>query len=232
MDLHRLLALATLVSAGAAAVILLVFLIRRPPLSTATKAWLFLGIGVFPIATAFTGNVAGYQWTKQREFCSSCHLMVPYAKDAESAESTSLTAMHSRNHLLGEESCYNCHRDYRLFGAVTTKLTGMRHLYSALTHPPAKPRLFKPFPSGNCVQCHSTRLTGFQDEPEHGTVAEEIKAGTVDCVASGCHGPAHPFAHPEELEQAGGEAPGPSEDMDASPRGAADAGARTDLEER
>lgn len=29
------------------------------------------------------------------------------------------------------------------------------------------------------------------DEPEHGAVAEDARAGKIGCSTSGCHGPAH-----------------------------------------
>ena len=68
----------------------------------------------------FSGNIAGYEATKTRRFCGSCHVMTPYAKDSEDVASTSLAARHSRNDAFGAENCYACHADYGMFGTVTT----------------------------------------------------------------------------------------------------------------
>lgn len=195
-DESRVLALATVLLAAAAASILLIFLVRRPALIGATKVWLLFGIGVLPIAAAFTGNVAGFEVSKRREFCASCHPMLPYTRDAADTASTTLASLHSRNRHMGEESCYTCHRDYRWLGGVTTKLVGMRHLFAYYTKyarakEPPPIQLYKPFPSSNCTQCHSTRLPGFRDEPEHAAIAEELTSGAIGCTSAGCHGPAH-----------------------------------------
>ena len=66
---------AAIACAGTSALLVIWFLVRRPPLTNATKLVLLLGIGVLPIATAATGNVSGYESTKSRTFCGSCHVM-------------------------------------------------------------------------------------------------------------------------------------------------------------
>lgn len=192
-------------AAVVAAAILTWYLVRRPPLVRTTKVLLFFGVGAFPLAAAMSGNVAGYEVTKQREFCASCHVMEPFARDAADPESTSLAAFHSRNAHFGAQSCYVCHADYGMFGAVTTKLDGLRHAYRYYRRfdeygkEPVAPsvlgslKLYKPYPNANCTQCHSTELPGWNDEPEHQAVAEDVRKGLTGCATSGCHGPVHPF---------------------------------------
>jgi cytochrome c-type protein NapC len=195
----RLLTPMALAAAGAGAVILIVYLIRRPPLGGAVKVWLFLGIGILPVCAALLGNLAGYETSKKRTFCASCHTMTRHVTDAADPESTSLASFHSRNDRFGDESCFVCHQDYGMFGSVTTKLTGLKHLWAyqrryADGHEPAPGEiaLYRPFPNGNCTQCHSTTLPGFRDEPEHGAVEADLASGAIGCAAEGCHGPAHP----------------------------------------
>jgi hypothetical protein len=77
--------------------ILVWYLVARPPLNRVTKLALLLGIGVFPLATAGSGNYAGFEATKHREFCGSCHVMTPYQRDVEDPASTGLAAIHTRN---------------------------------------------------------------------------------------------------------------------------------------
>src|ERR1051326_5973227 len=104
-DPLRMIALA---SAVIAALLVLWFLVRRPALTRATKFVLLLGIGAFPLATAATGNVSGFEATKSRQFCGSCHVMTPYASDAANQMSRTLAARHARNEMFGEENCYAC----------------------------------------------------------------------------------------------------------------------------
>lgn len=192
----RILALA---SAGVAAALLISFLVTRPRIHNATRLWLALAIGVLPLGAALLGNLAGFEATKSREFCSSCHVMVPYAADAADPESESLAALHSRNGAFGDESCYVCHRDYEMFGAVTTKIGGMHHLWGFLTQydgkggDPADIELRKPYSAlAICARCHSTELPGWRDEESHQLMADEIASGEVSCADAECHGPAHP----------------------------------------
>ncbi len=173
------------------------YLVRRPLLTTATKLVLLSCLGIFPIAAAMSGNVAGYERTKEVEFCSSCHVMGPYVRDARDPESKSLASIHTRNARFGGESCYVCHADYGMFGTITTKAEGTRHLYEYFhkyrTADPetAQIALYKPFPNTTCRQCHSTTLPGWLDEPEHQSVLEDIRNGSTSCASEGCHGPAH-----------------------------------------
>src|SRR3954465_13390201 len=82
--------------AAISAVLVLWFLIRRPAVPATTKLLLPLGIGVLPLTTAGTGNVAGYEATKARKFCGSCHVMTPYKNDSADPHSPALAARHPR----------------------------------------------------------------------------------------------------------------------------------------
>lgn len=197
-----LLALAAMVTAALAAAILLWFLVRRPPLSPTTKILLFFGLGALPIASAFSGNVVGYQETQTRRFCGSCHVMEPYTDDAADPASETLPAIHSRNAMFGDKSCYTCHADYGMYGTVTTKLAGLKHVYhyygsyKDLSIEEALPtlELYKPFPNANCTHCHSTTLAEWRQVPDHQGLLDELDGDQVSCASSGCHGPAHPFS--------------------------------------
>lgn len=186
--------------AALAAAILVWYLVRRPPLGWSTKVILLFGIAVLPIATATTGNVVGYEQTKTRSFCGGCHVMEPFTDDAASPTSLTLAARHSRNAGFGEESCYTCHADYGMFGAVATKLNGLRHVYHyytsyrSLSLAEALPRidLYEPFPNQTCMHCHSTRVPSWELIGDHAALADEVRAGEVSCASPGCHGPAHP----------------------------------------
>ncbi len=146
------------VASATFSVILLVwFLVRRPPLDRSTKVALLAGLGIFPILAAGTVNIEGYQATQKREFCGSCHVMTPHARDSESTASAGLASRHARNPYFGDMNCYVCHADYGMFGTVLTKMGGMRHVWLYYTEYKGMPleearekiHLLKPYPNLN-----------------------------------------------------------------------------------
>jgi nitrate/TMAO reductase-like tetraheme cytochrome c subunit len=175
------------------------YLVRRPHLNRLTKTMLLLGLGVFPLIVSLTGNIASFEYTLTRSFCGSCHVMGPYLRDAEDPKSNSLAALHSRNHKFGENSCYTCHADYQMFGAITTKQNGMKHLFKYITEyantgPDGEGgptiHLYKPFKSEACMQCHSTSAKRYLEQ--HADTVEQIRSGEVNCID--CHDDIHPLA--------------------------------------
>jgi len=194
-------------AAGLSAMLVLWFLIRRPALGMATKLVLLLGIGVLPLMTAGIGNIAGFEATKARVFCASCHVMTPYGDDSDNRASKTLAARHARNDLIGDENCYACHADYGMYGTVVTKLGGLRHVYLYVTEfrnktlEEAKKEIHirTPFKNSTCMHCHSTEGPTWNDVKEHASLLERIRLGTVSCASSGCHGPAHPFSKDPEV---------------------------------
>jgi cytochrome c-type protein NapC len=198
---HLFLVLA-LACAGIAAVILVWYLARRPALTRPVKIALLLGIGILPIATAVNGNVAGYEATKQTQFCGSCHVMTPYRSDSLDPTSTSLASRHARNEMFGHENCYTCHADYGMFGTITTKIGGMRHVYEYTFNYRTMPieqflstiEIRRPFPNSTCIHCHSTYGPTWGQVGDHASTLDAVRAGTISCASEGCHGPAHPFS--------------------------------------
>ncbi|HEU0035833.1 MAG TPA: NapC/NirT family cytochrome c [Kofleriaceae bacterium] len=190
-------------TAGLSALVIVWFLVRKPQLSKMTKWALLFGIGILPIATAANGNIAGYHATKTTTFCSNgCHVMAPYGEDSLNPKSTSLASRHARNEAFGHENCYSCHADYGMFGTVTTKIGGMRHVYEYLTHYRKMPleeslvkiELRNPFRNDACMRCHSTQNTLFQKVGDHASALDDVRSGKVSCASEGCHGFAHPFS--------------------------------------
>jgi len=217
MPIHnteQLLKAVALVSAVIAAIIILWYLVRRPPLGRLTKSLLLVGLGVFPAVVSLTGNIAGFEYTLSRPFCGSCHVMDPYLRDAQDLNSKSLASIHSHNHRFGENSCYNCHADYKMFGAVTTKMNGMKHLLKYVTEyantgpdgeggPPIKlykrhdleekritEEQFNTQMNGMCMQCHSSRAAIWVEK--HEAFAEDVRAMKQLCID--CHSEIHPLA--------------------------------------
>ena len=196
------LAVVELVCATLSAVILVGYLVARPPLVRATKLALLLGLGVLPIGAAFSGNVHGFEGTKERRFCGSCHTMVLHAADSDDPKSQTLSAQHAHNQMFGRENCYSCHANYGMFGTVVTKAGGMRHVWMYLTEYRNKSleddkkeiRLLEPGQmNNNCMQCHSTEDTLWLKVPDHRASLDDTRAGRLGCASAGCHGLAHPY---------------------------------------
>ncbi len=198
-SIEQLLKAIAVVCALSSLVVCAWYLVRRPHLNRTTKVLLLVGLGLLPGVVSLTGNIASFEYTMSRPFCGSCHVMGPYLRDAEDPKSTSLAAAHSRNGKFGESSCYTCHSDYQMFGAVTTKLNGMRHLMSYITEYAAtgpdgeggRPiHMFTPFQNERCMQCHSTRNKVYLDR--HADAVDGIRTGDVRCID--CHDNVHPLA--------------------------------------
>jgi cytochrome c-type protein NapC len=187
--------------AAASAAILLAYVIKRPAVQGTTKLWLLLGLGVFPILTAGSSNVAGFRATQTRTFCGSCHVMEPHAGDSADPKSNSLASIHARNQHFGHDNCYTCHKDYGMYGYVLTKAGGMRHVYLYLTEYHDMPlekskhdiRIMKPLPNDNCMTCHTTTAPRWLAIPDHASSLEAVRAGKTSCASAGCHGFAHPI---------------------------------------
>jgi nitrate/TMAO reductase-like tetraheme cytochrome c subunit len=205
IGMHPVMTWCSILCAVLAALILVWFLARKPPLNGSVKFVLLLGIGVLPIGSAATGNIAGFEQTKHRPFCGSCHVMAPYRADSENPASRSLASMHARNEEFGVDNCYECHKDYGAFSTAVTKLGGMRHVYLYYTHwnrvdvrtALAEIELLKPFANANCMRCHSTEARHWLTISDHASNLPRLRSGEVSCASEGCHGPAHPFSKPK-----------------------------------
>ena len=200
-------------STACAAVILLTYLVRRPVLSGHTKLWLLLGLGVLPILAAGSANLAGFKAMQSRNFCGSCHVMIPHAEDSTNTASTSLASIHARNETFGHDNCYTCHKDYGMYGYALTKVGGMGHVYYYLTEYHSMPlekskhhiRIAKPLANGNCMSCHTTTAPRWNAIGDHASSLAQVKSDQVSCASAGCHGYAHPITKlGKELQTDGG----------------------------
>ncbi len=209
LELHStedVLRLSALASAVIAIIILVYYLMVRPPLGRATKVVLLFGLGVMPLAVSLAGNISGFEYTLKRDFCGSCHVMRPYVEDAADPTSTSLASIHSRNSTFGHESCYTCHADYQIFGAMTTKANGLKHLYYYITEyantgpygEGGKPiHMYKKFQNTMCTRCHSTEAPRWGSVEDHAGMLEDLRKGDAKCIDCHTGEKIHPraFAH-------------------------------------
>ncbi len=155
------------------------------------EKWLLLFIlGVAPVALGLSTFALSFQRAEQVTFCASCHTMTPWIRDLKNPKSKSLAALHYRNRSILNDQCYRCHVDYDFMGPVAAKMDGVRHVMAyylgiGMTKPI---RLRKPYPNGNCLQCHGAAAY-FTRNPTHKAVMAQLFANQLSCVT--CHQPIH-----------------------------------------
>jgi cytochrome c-type protein NapC len=154
---------------------------------------LLVGVGALPILLS-AGNISyGVHQSSTTAFCLSCHEMRQYGKSLFVDSHQALAAVHYQNRLVDRETvCYSCHKDYAMFGDVTAKLNGLRHVWAHyIAGVPKKIELYKPYPNSNCLHCHDD-MRRFVEAPVHKPVLSALYAGTTSCLA--CHRVAHDLA--------------------------------------
>lgn len=176
---------------AAAALLTLVLVKGKSWRATPAARWALLaGLLVLPSVTMFSGNVVGFQNTRQS--CAQCHIMDPWIRDMKDPESKTLAAQHFRNRWINEDACYTCHTGYGLAGNLEAKIAGLRHvLHDYVTGVPQEIKMRRPFPVTTCLHCHAD-TPGYLKVEQH--VFEEFKpkilSGEMSCFE--CHEAPHP----------------------------------------
>jgi cytochrome c-type protein NapC len=160
---------------------------------TVGRVALLVGLVALPILLT-AGNISyGVAESSTTKFCLSCHEMQRHGKSMFVDDRQALAAVHYQNRLVDRETvCYSCHKDYAMFGDVTAKLNGLRHVWAHYVKGvPEKIELYKPYPNSNCLHCHDDARR-FIENPVHRPVFDALHAGTTSCLS--CHRIAHDMA--------------------------------------
>jgi cytochrome c-type protein NapC len=170
---------------------------------TAGRLVLLVGLVALPLLLS-AGNMSyGVRESSSTRFCLSCHEMQRHGKSLFADNKQALAAAHYQNRLVDRETvCYSCHKDYAMFGDVTAKLNGLRHVWAHyVAGVPEKITLYKPYPNSNCLHCHDDARR-FIDGVAHRPILPALQAGTTSCLS--CHRIAHDMAKvdADELWQA------------------------------
>jgi cytochrome c-type protein NapC len=103
-----------------------------------------------------------------------------------------LPASHYQNRRVPREAaCYACHTDYTMFGDVSAKLRGARHVwvhYFGDVPPPGEIELYVPYQNRECLHCHGG-ARAFEESILHADMLAELEGGEVSCLD--CHGEVH-----------------------------------------
>ena len=157
---------------------------------TVGRIVLLVGLVALPLLLS-AGNISyGFHQSSTTGFCLSCHEMQRHGKSLFADNRQALAAVHYQNRLVDRETvCYSCHKDYAMFGDVTAKLNGMRHVWAHyIAGIPKKIELYKPYPNSNCLHCHEDSRR-FVEGVAHRPVLDSLYAGRTSCLS--CHRIAH-----------------------------------------
>ncbi len=164
---------------------------RRLPFTTREKLLALAGLGILPFLTLSISQSVAYERMQTVEFCRSCHVMEPYARDVHDRKADTLAARHAVNHRVSpEKACYVCHSTYAMLGPVQDKIRGLRHLHAFYFKKGGREiAMYEPFSNGTCLHCHGGAKQ-YEEHPAHTAVMEQIRDGEMSCLT--CHGAAHP----------------------------------------
>jgi cytochrome c-type protein NapC len=191
------------IAAGVAIVALLFFGAGALAGHRVGRLVLLAGLLALPLLVS-AGNISyGVHQSSSTRFCLSCHEMQRHGKSLFVDNKQALAAVHYQNRLVDREAvCYTCHKDYAMFGDVTAKLNGLRHVWAHyIAGVPKKIELYRPYPNSNCLHCHDDSRK-FVEGVAHRPVLAALYSGSLSCL--GCHRVAHDMAKvdADELWQA------------------------------
>src|SRR5580765_4197974 len=135
-------------------------IVIRPELTRARggKILAFFPLFMLPAAAGAIGGYAHLEGSKQTRFCLSCHVMTDYGKSLQIDDPSFLPAAHFQNHRIPtEEACYTCHTNYTMYGDVTSRLRGLRHVYVdylGKVPAPSDIKLYDSYNNRECLHCH------------------------------------------------------------------------------
>ena len=180
-------------AAGIAIVALLLFGANTLVAQRTGRVVLLVGLVALPLLLSAANVSYGIAESSQTRFCLSCHEMQRHGKSLFVDNKQALSAVHYQNRLIERDTtCYSCHKDYAMFGDVTAKLNGLRHVWAHyVAGVPKKIELYHPYPNSNCLHCHDD-MRRFVEGPAHKPVMTALYAGTTSCLS--CHRVAHDMA--------------------------------------
>jgi cytochrome c-type protein NapC len=166
---------------------------------TVGRLVLLVGLVAVPLLVSVANLSYGIHESSRTHFCLSCHEMKDHGKSLFVDSKQAVAAFHYQNRLVDRDTvCYSCHKDYGMFGDVTAKLNGLRHVWAHyIAGVPKKIELYRPYPNSNCLHCHEDARS-FVDGVAHRPVLAALTSGTMSCLA--CHRIAHDMAKVEAAD--------------------------------
>ena len=157
------------------------------------RVLVFLTIVIFPTLGFTVGFFEHASEAKRTEFCVSCHVMEPYGASLRIDSVEHLPASHVQNARVDpEHACFVCHTNYTMFGDLSAKLTGLRHIYvNYVTGVPDQVELYQPYRNRECLSCHRGARS-FEELDFHIDIRPELDLEEFSCLE--CHTLTHDIA--------------------------------------
>jgi cytochrome c-type protein NapC len=189
-----------LLCSGAAFIALFVGFRAHLTRSREGKILAFVALFALPVMAAWAGFSEQMDRAESTKFCLSCHIMSDFGKSLYIDDPSYIPAAHFQNNRVPRDhACYTCHTNYTMFGTVTAKMHGLRHLWVEYVGTVPKPeniKLYDPYNNRECLHCHLGARSFEQASPHNKTadLLTNIKANKLSCVSSGCHEFVHDVA--------------------------------------
>ena len=182
----------------AIAALIAVFVGLRTGLTRSREGKMLAFVALFglPLVAVTFGFSEQMERAESRTFCLSCHVMADYGRSLYIDDPSYIPARHFQNNFIPrEQACYTCHTNYTMFGTITAKMHGLRHLYIQYFKAVPKPdeiKLYDPFNNRECLHCHLgarrfEEATGHVKNQKQPDLLNRVKSNELSCVSSGCH---------------------------------------------
>lgn len=185
---------------GATTVVLLLAVATRPRSveSTAGKVVAFGAFLALPVLATSLGTHLHLEHSKRTEFCLSCHEMEPYGASLYVDDADYVPASHFQNLRVDRErACYACHTTYTMYGDLSAKLKGLRHVWvHYVGEIPETIELYEPYDNRECLHCHAGARS-FEESELHVDFQQEFASGETSCLE--CHDLVHAVEDLPEL---------------------------------
>lgn len=168
------------------------------------KALAFMGLFALPIVTVAMSTNWHVDATKKTEYCLSCHVMDGHGQSLLVDDEEFMPAAHYQNRRIPrDEACYTCHTEYTIYGAIGSKIRGLRNAYvQYFGTVPDTLHLSQAYSNRECLHCHEGGRQ-FLEQGAHNTSSgslDSIVANAISCVSSGCHDVKHNKGKMDGLE--------------------------------
>jgi nitrate/TMAO reductase-like tetraheme cytochrome c subunit len=153
-------------------------------------ALLFIGLLVLPVVVIFFGYSQGMSGMETVRACGGCHAMTGHVADLRDPDSESLAAVHFKNRYIRSDQCYTCHSDYGLFGTLSAKMDGLRHVVHHVAGTYTTPiKIAHPYSNVRCLTCHAGSQKFMKSDGHPAEIQPQLMSGQESCLT--CHTPAH-----------------------------------------
>ena len=161
------------------------------------KILAFVGLLILPALSVWAGFNEHMERATSTSFCLSCHVMTDYGRSLHVDDRSYVPARHFQNNLIPRDrACYTCHTDYSMYGGISAKLRGLRHVYIYYfgnVPQPSAIKLYRRYNNRECLHCHAGARS-FEEGAIHGAdpaIMAAIKSNETSFLTSGCHDHVH-----------------------------------------